>query len=109
MNLTDLINRRTSVEKPELEALAADGRFAALEALLLPVDAGLAHFTAIALDEDAIRRVGQGQAVPVAAVAATDPVNIVGPDGRSRGLGSLGEDGLLRPRRLFRTHGTCPG
>ncbi len=84
-----------------LEALAADGLFATMDALLLPIEAGLAHFTAVPLDADGARRIGQGQAVPVAATDATGTVNMVGPDGRSLGLGTLGEDGLLRPKRLF--------
>ena len=85
-----------------LEALAAAGDEAGLDALLLPVDAGLTHFTAIAVDADGARRIAQGQAVPVAATAATDTVNIVGPDGRSLGLGLLDDEGRLRPRRLFK-------
>jgi tRNA pseudouridine55 synthase len=84
-----------------LQALAEREGEAALEATLLPVDAGLAHFPAIALAADDARRVGQGQAVPVAGAAATDVVNITGPDGRSLGLGRIDDDGLLRPKRLF--------
>lgn len=85
----------------ELEAVAASGYESALLALLLPVEAGLAHWPAVVVDADQARRLGQGQAIPVAGVAAASELNITDPAGRSLGLGSLGEDGLLRPKRLF--------
>ena len=82
------------------------------EALLLPVEAGLAHWPAVVVDPDQARRLGMGQGIsldPQAAGTPADPapgaplpVNILTPAGRSLGLGEL-EAGLqLRPRRLFR-------
>ena len=46
-----------------LEATAARGGEAALDALLLPVEAGLAHWPAVVVDPAQVLRLGQGQAV----------------------------------------------
>jgi len=100
-----------------LEALAADGGETALEALLLPVEAGLAHWPTVVVDEDQARMLGWGQFVekasglkvllhqaPVGGPSGPMPllVNLATPEGRSLGLGELCEDGTLRPKRLFR-------
>lgn len=83
-----------------LQALAAAGD-AALAARLLPVEAGLVHWRALALDPDAARRLGQGQAVPAPGLVP-GPVHFTDLNGRSLGLGEVGADALARPRRLFR-------
>ena len=85
----------------DLQALAEREGEAALDALLLPVEAGLAAFPAVALDADAARRLGQGQAVDVSPAAATEVVDARGPDGRSLGLARIDDAGRLWPRRLF--------
>jgi len=86
----------------QIEALAGSGGDAALDARLLPVEAGLAHFPALALDPDQARRLGQGQVLPIPGAAPAETVNITDLNGRSLGLGELREDGSLRPKRLFR-------
>ena len=86
----------------QLQALAAAGGDDALLARLLPVEAGLAHFPALALDPDQARRLGQGQVLPFPGNAPAATVNITDLNGRSLGLGELREDGSLRPKRLFR-------
>ncbi|WP_246149832.1 tRNA pseudouridine(55) synthase TruB [Arenimonas fontis] len=86
---------------PELEALAAQDGPAALEALLLPVGAGLAHWPTVALDAERAARVGRGQAVSLTG-RVPGRVHMVGPDGASLGLGEVDEAGRLHPRRLFR-------
>ena len=100
----------------QLHALAESGGEAALEARLLPVEAGLSHFPALALDPDQARRVGQGQVLAVGpelksllpgavegtSVPAFNTLNLTDESGRSLGLGELREDGSLRPKRLFR-------
>ena len=86
----------------QLQALAETGGEAALDARLLPVEAGLAHFPALALDADQARRLGQGQVLPISGIAPAETINITDLNGRSLGLGELREDGSLRPRRLFR-------
>ena len=100
-----------------LEAVAASGREGALEALLLPVEAGLAHWPAAVVGPDEARRLGQGQAVsglksllqgadeaPVGGTSVPKPftMNLLDESGRSLGLGEWREDGQLWPKRLFR-------
>jgi tRNA pseudouridine55 synthase len=80
-----------------LEALEEPAR----EALLLPVEAGLAHWPSLALEPEAARRLGLGQAVAVPGARPGPELNVTDLSGRSLGLGRVGEDGLLRPRRLF--------
>ncbi|KFN51937.1 hypothetical protein N790_03915 [Arenimonas malthae CC-JY-1] len=84
-----------------LQALAGQGGEPALDALLLPVEAGLAHFPAVALDPAQARRIAQGQPVPVAGPPETE-LNLTDLNGRSLGLGRRGEDGQVWPKRLFR-------
>lgn len=85
----------------ELQALAGQGGEPALDALLLPVEAGLAHFPAVALDPEQARRIAQGQPVPVAGLPGAE-LNLTDLNGRSLGLGRRGEDGQVWPKRLFR-------
>ena len=89
-----------------LEAVAAEGGEAALDALLLPVEAGLVHFEAVHVDAGQARRLGHGQPVAVAGEPATN-LNLLGPDGRSLGLGRRDEAGQVWPRRLFRWASAC--
>ncbi len=86
----------------QFQQLADTGGETALDARLLPVEAGLAHFPALALDSDQARRLGQGQVLPIPGSVPTETVNITDLNGRSLGLGELREDGSLRPKRLFR-------
>jgi tRNA pseudouridine55 synthase len=93
-----------SVPLARIEALAdgdhaAEG-FAALDALLLPVDAALAAWPAVSLSADASRFFGQGQAVWQAGLPAVGPVRVYG-DGRFLGIGALLDDGRLAPRRVL--------
>ena len=77
----------------------ADGE-AAIEACLLPIEAGLSQFPRVDLDEPATRRLGQGQTVDCAE-GHDGVVAVFGPDGRCLGLGQ--RTGLrLAPQRLFR-------
>jgi tRNA pseudouridine55 synthase len=83
----------------QLEAAAGQGD-AALDALLLPIEAGLAGWPEVRLDAAQARRLGQGQVVPGVAGEAGD-VHVRGADGRPLGLGELDAAGNLRPKRLF--------
>ena len=89
----------------QLQALAEAGGEAALEARLLPIEAGLAHWPSVALAPDQARRLGMGQAVAVTGHAPATSVNVTDLNGRSLGLGELREGGQLWPRRLFRWAG----
>jgi len=86
-----------------LEALRAmresEGE-AAIEDLLLPIEAGLSQFPRVDVDATAARRLGQGQGVDCAP-AADGLVAIFGPEGRCLGLGQR-TGSRLAPQRLFR-------
>lgn len=90
----------------QLEALAAAGGEAALDARLLPVDAGLTRFPAVSLDATQAAQVARGQPVPVAGPVETT-LNLRGPGGGSLGLGRRDEDGKVWPKRLFRWAGAA--
>lgn len=83
----------------ELTALRAAGE-ATLDGCLLPLEAGLAGWRRVHLDADQAQRLGHGRSLPMA--AAPGDVCVFGPDGRSLGLAAIGQDGVLRARRLFR-------
>jgi tRNA pseudouridine55 synthase len=83
-----------------LEAAAGQGD-AAIDALLLPVEAGLAGWPEVRLDAAQARKLGQGQAVPEIA-GPPGEVHVRTADGLSLGLGELDSAGKLRPKRLFR-------
>ncbi len=126
--------RRTWVEpftEPRMVTLEQLGALdePAREALLLPVEAGLAHWPTVVVDADQARRLGLGQGVsvepsglkslpqgsspsPVGGTSvpiSTSPlaINITNADGRSLGLGELSSDATLRPKRLFRWASAC--
>jgi tRNA pseudouridine55 synthase len=88
---------------PELQALREQGQEAQLDALLLPVEAGLAGWPRLQLDAEQALALGQGREVrlgspsaPPGDALATDP------GGRALGLVTLGDEGLVRVKRLFR-------
>jgi len=83
-----------------LRSLCETGGEAAIEACLLPIEAGLSQFPRVDLEAAATRRLGQGQGVDCAP-GPDGLVAIFGPDGRCLGLGQrTGE--RLAPQRLFR-------
>ncbi|HEX5755172.1 MAG TPA: tRNA pseudouridine(55) synthase TruB [Arenimonas sp.] len=84
----------------QLQALASADE-AALDACLLPIEAGLVGWPSVIVDTEAARRLGQGQAVSLPP-GVTGGVDIRDVGGRSLGLGEMDEAGLLRPKRLFR-------
>lgn len=91
----------------ELRALAEAEGEAALDALLLPVDAGLVEWPRVALDAAQAAALGRGQPVRLDPTGEDMDVNVTDLSGRSLGLGRLEADGTLRARRLFRW--TCGG
>ena len=84
----------------ELQALAGQGE-AALQACLLPIEAGLAGFPRVEVDEAAARRLGQGQPVPCEGADDGLVAMFLDASGRCLGLGQRAE-GRLAPQRLFR-------
>ena len=85
-----------------LQALVASDGEGALEALLLPVEAGLAGWRRRTLDATQALALGRGQPVRLDGPAEAGDVQAVDADGRSLGLATIGADGLLRAKRLFR-------
>jgi tRNA pseudouridine55 synthase len=83
----------------DIEAAAGQGD-AALDALLLPVEAGLADWPEVRLDPAQARRLGQGQFVDLDSDLSGD-VHVRDEAGRSLGLGEIDAAGVLRPKRLF--------
>ncbi len=84
-----------------LEALAAQGD-AALDAALLPIEAGLAAFPRVDIDAAQALSLGYGQPVsPVAVPDAGVTVAVHAQDGRVLGLGRTDGTGLVHPQRLF--------
>lgn len=84
----------------QLRALVEAGDEAAMEALLLPLSAGLAEYPRVDLDAGQAHRfcVGQRQrdaAWPRGLVA------VYGPDDAVQGLGQVDDSGLLAPQRRF--------
>jgi tRNA pseudouridine55 synthase len=84
-----------------LQALVAESEVR-LEASLLPIEAGLTDWRQLQLTDEQARRLGQGQPVVLAEAAPPGEIQVIGSEGRSLGLAEIGEDGVLRVRRLFR-------
>ncbi|HAL22764.1 MAG TPA: tRNA pseudouridine(55) synthase TruB, partial [Stenotrophomonas sp.] len=84
----------------QLRAMVEAGDEAGMEALLLPLAAGLAEYPRVELDAEQAHRfcVGQRQRD-----AAWPPglVAVYGPDGTPQGLGQVDAGGLLAPQRRF--------
>lgn len=83
-----------------LRALREAEGEAALDACLLPLEAGLVDFPSVVLDADAVRALGHGQAQRVEAAPAETAV-ACDPQGRALGIVTVDNQGWLRPRRLF--------
>jgi tRNA pseudouridine55 synthase len=81
-----------------LERIAAEGGRAALDALLLPLEAGLADFPKAELDAAAVARLRQGQALDWTGPAG--PCIAVDPAGRAVALAEV-SGGRLRASRGF--------
>lgn len=83
---------------------------AALDACLLPIEAGLAGFPRVRIDAAQAQRLGQGQRLQLdAATAAAEQVAVYDHDQRVLGLASIDESRLLRPQRLFTWATRSPG
>jgi tRNA pseudouridine55 synthase len=84
----------------QLRAMVEAGDEAGMDALLLPLAAGLAEYPRVDLDADQAHRfcVGQRQrdlSWPRGLVA------VFGPDDAVQGLGQVDDSGLLAPQRRF--------
>lgn len=86
-----------------LEALAATGGHAALDAQLLSIGDGLRGHPVVDLDADASLRLRQGQAIALGHGARAGLCLVRGPDGSALALAECGDDGVLRTLRGFNT------
>jgi tRNA pseudouridine55 synthase len=82
---------------------AADGGFAELDALLLPMDQALRDWPEVELDQDSAWYLRRGQPVMVAGAPTEGQLRIYGPEHMFLGLGEVLPDGRISPRRLLRT------
>lgn len=85
----------------QLAQIASQGSDA-LDALLLPVEAGLSGYPSLTLEEDTARRLGQGQQPPSPEPAARGLHVATDAQGRALGLVDVEDNGRLNARRLFR-------
>jgi tRNA pseudouridine55 synthase len=68
---------------------------------LLPADAALPQLPAVTVGEAEVARLLHGQAVRVAGSPAAERARLYTPAGRFLGLGEVGPDGVVQPRRIF--------
>jgi len=85
----------------ELQRLAEEQGEAALDACLLPIEAGLTAFPRIVIDGAQARRLGQGQRLWLDGAEAAALVAIFDETGRVLGLGEVDSNHTLHPNRLF--------
>ena len=91
---------RDMVPLARLEALAAEEGVAALDRLLLPVDAALRGWPRVDLTETAAYYLRKGQPVFVPGVGVSGWVRLYGPEGAFLGMGTVLDDGRVAPKRL---------
>jgi len=86
-----------------LEKLLAQGGETALDALLLPMESGLAQWPGVRLTGDAAFYLRQGQPVLVPHAPTTGWVRLYEGETRFLGVGEILDDGRVAPRRLLNT------
>lgn len=83
----------------QLEAMR-DAPFAELDALLLPIESGVADWPDIRLDADAAFYMSQGQPIQVAHAPTEGWVRLYNSQ-RFMGVGEIQDDGRIAPRRMI--------
>lgn len=86
----------------QLVEILKQGGHAALDALLLPLEAALGDFPDIRLSDNGAFYVQQGQPVQVAQAPTEGLVRLYSPDERFLGVGQILEDGRVAPKRLLK-------
>jgi tRNA pseudouridine55 synthase len=84
-----------------LEAVREQGGEAALDALLLPMESGLAQWPGVRLSADAAFYLRQGQPVLVPHAPTSGWVRLYEGETRFLGVGEVLDDGRVAPRRLL--------
>lgn len=85
-----------------LEALHDEGN-KALDALLLPIESGIASWPDVNLEANAAFYIGQGQAVQVPHAPTHGLVRLYDQD-RFLGVGEIQDDGLVAPKRMIQAN-----
>lgn len=85
----------------ELETLADEGGFEALDAVLLPIDTALTHLPAVRLGEDTAFYLQRGQPVISPNAPTSGQVRLYSGQ-RLLGVGEVLADGRVAPRRLIK-------
>ncbi len=86
-----------------LEAAHAAGGSEALDRFLLPVDSGLEHWPLVRLSEHSAYYWLHGQPVWASEAPKFGMLRVEDHNGRFIGIGEVGDDGRLAPRRLIRS------
>ena len=94
-----------SVTVATLEALHADNRIAAMDALLQPADAAVDSLPLVRLSESGGFYIRQGQPVLVPNAPCDGMVRVALETGEFLGIGEILDDGRVAPRRLIVTGG----
>jgi len=90
-----------SITLAELEQLAEDEGFTAMDARLLPMEFALADWPQVKLTQDSTHYLRQGQAVQVPKAPTHGWVCLFADDDRFLGVGQILGDGRVAPRRLI--------
>ena len=85
----------------ELERLAERGGLHALDACLLPIEAGMARWPQLQLDAASVQRLARGQTLRLPP-GPQGEIAVCTEDGRIAGLALRDAEGVLHPQRLFR-------
>lgn len=85
----------------QLEALAQEGGFAALDQRLKSLESAVLDRPEIRLTKDSAFYISRGQPVSVAKAPAAGEVRLYGDNAGFLGVGEILEDGRVAPRRLF--------
>jgi tRNA pseudouridine55 synthase len=89
-----------AVPLTRLEALKQDKAYAAMDALLLPVDTAVRHLPEVRLSESGGFYLRQGQPVLVPNMPTEGMVRMALETGEFIGVGEVLDDGRVAPRRL---------
>lgn len=92
-----------AVSLEALEAAHAEGGSEALDRFLLPVDSGLEHWPRVRLSEHSAYYWLHGQPVWSPEAPKFGMLRVEDHNGRFIGIGEVGDDGRLAPRRLIRS------
>jgi tRNA pseudouridine55 synthase len=92
---------QSMVSVDNLRDLAKEGGDAAIDALLLPVDAALAAWPAVSISKPLAEYIVQGQAIRLRDCPDAELLRLYREDGRFLGMGRMLEDGRIAAKRLM--------